>query len=218
MGSIVERFGWVTCTQILVHSTWIFFFQMFSFIFFVLYLTGILCVNKHASQIVKREDATGAFGFTNFHIKLKDKKDRSINNVLKQNSISDVPIQGGPYQIQPWRKIKIPMPLILNERIRNPKFISKNPQRKHEKKKNTHQTKNFGKEIINTKPPHANILNTNYKFAFLARKKNVDGISGQRKNTLKDIGRTNNIDVRLGLRKRKRVLRRRKRRRCKGKF
>ena len=176
---------------------------MISFIFLVLYLTEVHCVYKYTSHIVKREDATDAFGYTNFHIKLKDTKDKSINSVLENNIISDKPIQGGPYQIQPWRNIKIPMPLILNERIRNPKFISKNPKRKLVNKKKN-------KEKLKPIPPHANILNTNYKFAFLAKKKHVDGLSDKNKNTVKNVGKTHNIDVRLGLRRRKRVLRTRK--------
>merc|ERR1712106_655002 len=58
---------------------------------------------------------------------------------------------GGPYRTDSWRNIRIPNPLMLNERFRNPKFISKRPKRKK----------------INT----ANILNTNYKQAFLSRRK-----------------------------------------------
>ena len=133
---------------------------------------------KYISQIVKREDATDVFGYTNFHLKLEDAKDKSINSVLENNIISDKPKHGGPYQIQPWRNIKIPMPLILNERIRNPKFISKNPKRKLANKKKN-------KEKLKPIPPHANILNTNYKFAFLAKKKHVDGLSDQNTNTVK---------------------------------
>ena len=36
---------------------------------------------------------------------------------------------------QPWQTIYIPRPLLLNERIRNPKFISKNPKRNKTKSK-----------------------------------------------------------------------------------
>ena len=34
----------------------------------------------------------------------------------------------GQFQSEPWRNVKIPMPLLLNERIQNPKFISRFPK------------------------------------------------------------------------------------------
>ena len=183
---------------------------MFSFLFLVLFLTEVHGADKHARQGVKREDANNAFGYTNFNIKLKDKIKRPKNKVLEENIISDKLLKGGPYQIQPWRDIKIPMPLILNERIRNPKFISKNPKRKQKKEKN--------KAIVNKKPlnfsqsipPHANILNTNFKFAFLARKKNIYKTRDPKRKKLQEIERMNNLDVRKGLRMRKGILRKRK--------
>merc|ERR1711874_851986 len=49
-----------------------------------------------------------------------------------------------------WQNKYIPRPLLLNERFRNPKFLSRHPKR-------------------NKAPAHANILNTNYKHAFLAK-------------------------------------------------
>ena len=102
------------------------------------------------------------------------------------------------------------MPLILNERIRNPKFISKNPKRQQKMENN--------KAIVNKKPlnfsqsipPHANILNTNFKFAFLARKKNIYKTRDPKRKKLQEIERMNNLYVRKGLRMRKRILRKRK--------
>merc|ERR1712106_1245066 len=92
-------------------------------------------VQLNKNRKCKIQDASAAFGYTNFKIKLKQKNKRLKDNSRQQNAISDVPVSGGPYRSEPWREVKIPMPLLLNERIRNPKFISRNPKRTIVRKK-----------------------------------------------------------------------------------
>merc|ERR1712106_280989 len=92
-----------------------------------------------------------AYGYTNVYIKYA-KKDKNVRKRFrkKKKVIKFIP-SGGPYRTDSWRNVRIPNPLMLNERFRNPKFISKRPKRRK----------------INT----ANILNTNYKQAFLSKRK-----------------------------------------------
>ena len=125
---------------------------------------------------------------------------------------------------EPWQTIYIPRPLLLNERIRNPKFISKNPKRNTTSQSEKPKTINKAKTVKIKKPvisePYANILNTNYKYIFLARMKNKDKIHKNKTLQTDPFNKNNNIlkefasplDVRLGLgRTRKnRVIRRRK--------
>ena len=150
--------------------------------------------------------ADTAFGFTNFKIKLKSKHgviDRSVARP-RQNIIeaADPELKlgggGGPAIFDEGRGVRIPMVFILNERIENPKFVSRQPKRKKIKnistekikhistkneigdrnrviKKNTrkHKTQRrpkfsrFKSETDN----HANILNTNFRFAYLRKMK-----------------------------------------------
>ena len=125
---------------------------------------------------------------------------------------------------QPWQTIYIPRPLLLNERIRNPKFISKNPKRNKTSQIEKPKTVIKAKTVKIKKPvisePYANILNTNYKYVFLARMKNKEQrmkknesetIQGKKKNSRpKSIAKP--LDVRIGLERfrKNRVLRRRK--------
>ena len=142
-----------------------------------------------------------------------------------------IPDRQTSFHNEPWRNVKIPMPLLLNERIRNPKFISRYPKRNRIKAmgnsvksmNHTPKTKSSRRKINKKKNAvrnnHANILNTNFKFAYLARiKNNPKAVTKQNlqlvqedKNTLKqDIKTAKPLDVRQGLIKgrRKRVLRR----------
>ena len=88
---------------------------------------------------------------------------------------------------------RIPMTFILNERFKNPKFVSRNPKRQKSFKNSIPLTNNIldeEKKIpelvrkkLMKKPlrkksskrlstlNHANILNTNFRFAFLKRMK-----------------------------------------------
>jgi len=147
--------------------------------------------------------ADRAFGFTNFKIKLKSNLgviDRSVAEV-KDNIIEDEPLVkrgGGPTYFDEERGVNIPMVFILNERVENPKFVSRQPKRKKianisiqkikniasrneigEKKKNIKQ--NIRKQKATRRPKqstlksetgnHANILNTNFRFAYLRKMK-----------------------------------------------
>merc|ERR1711892_1126226 len=143
----------------------------------------------------------------------------------KFNSILDR-YPSGQYQTHSWRNVKLPMPIVLNERFRNPKFISKHPKRNRvnqiikpinsivksprNKQKNRSKTKVFN---------HANILNTNFRFAYLARikskskavtQRNLQSVQSDLQILDKIIRSARPLDVRRGLSKgrRTRVLRR----------
>ena len=124
------------------------------------------------------------------------------------------------FRKEPWRNMKIPMALLLNERIRNPKFISRFPKRNRIKEmgnsvktmNHTPKTKS-GKRKINKKTNaltnnHANILNTNFKFAYLARiknkpntvtKQNLQFVQDDKNRLKQDIKTAKPLDVRQGL-------------------
>merc|ERR1711892_857529 len=141
------------------------------------------------------------------------------------NSILDR-YPSGQYQTDSWRNVKLPMPIVLNERFRNPKFISKHPKRNRvnqiikpsksivksprKKQNNRIRTKVFN---------HANILNTNFRFAYLARikskskavtQKNLQSVQSGKLILDKDLISARPLDVRKGLIKsrRSRVIRR----------
>ena len=191
-----------------------------------------ICDGCHNSDIsrVKREDTSATFGFTNVKMKLKNTK-KQIQPVQEPGQVNIIPDKQSSFHKEPWRNVKIPMPLLLNERIRNPKFISRYPKRNRIKAmgnsvksmNHTPKTKSSRRKINKKKNAvrnnHANILNTNFKFAYLARiKNNPKAVTKQNlqlvqedKNTLKqDIKTAKPLDVRQGLIKgrRKRVLRR----------
>ena len=120
---------------------------------------------------------------------------------VKDNIIEDEPLVkrgGGPTYFDEERGVNIPMVFILNERVENPKFVSRQPKRKKianisiqkikniasrneigEKKKNIKQ--NIRKQKATRRPKqstlksetgnHANILNTNFRFAYLRKMK-----------------------------------------------
>ena len=147
--------------------------------------------------------ADTAFGFTNFKIKLKSKHGVIDRNVVKQNTIEapvpEIKLGGGPTKFEEDRGVHIPMVFILNERIENPKFVSRQPKRKkiknisNEKIKNISTKNEIGerskaiKQNIRkhktqrrpkltrfkseTDQNHANILNTNFRFAYLRKMK-----------------------------------------------
>ena len=156
----------------------------FAVVFLVIEILACECSDSAADR---------AFGFTNFKIKLKSGHgviDRTVEENEKENFIidDDFPrVPGGPTKFDPLRQVKIPMVFILNERFENPKFVSRQPKRKKitnnvlpitneiedkprdkaPKRKNLKQKLNELKSSGN----HANILNTNFKFAYLKRMK-----------------------------------------------
>jgi len=115
----------------------------------------------------------------------------------EENEISNeilLPEPGGPVRFDPVKRVKVPMVFILNERIENPKFVSRKPKRqrlsnaakplpifneipvveKPLKKQLKHAkpiVKKFKQKFENFKVTgnHANILNTNFRFAYLKR-------------------------------------------------
>ena len=146
--------------------------------------------------------ADTAFGFTNFKIKLKSKHGVIDRSVVKQNTIEapvpEIKLGGGPTKFEEDRGVHIPMVFILNERIENPKFVSRQPKRKkiknisNEKIKNISTKNEIGerskaikqnirKHKTQRRPKltrfkserenHANILNTNFRFAYLRKMK-----------------------------------------------
>jgi len=146
--------------------------------------------------------ADTAFGFTNFKIKLKSKHGVIDRTVVKQNSIEaaapEIKLPGGPNIFDEERGVHIPMVFILNERIENPKFVSRQPKRKKTKNISNEKIKNVStkNEIVERnkvikqnirkhktqrRPKlnsfksetdnHANILNTNFRFAYLRKMK-----------------------------------------------
>ena len=148
--------------------------------------------------------ADTAFGFTNFKIKLKSKHGVIDRSVVKQNIIEaaepEIKLGGGPTIFDEERGVNVPMVFILNERIENPKFVSRQPKRKkiknisNEKIKNISTKNEIGdrrkvikqnirKQKTQRRPKltgfksererenHANILNTNFRFAYLRKMK-----------------------------------------------
>jgi len=116
-------------------------------ILFLLFLIG------HVVEIVSLNSANRKVYF-----KIKKARKLQNNEVKEEIAKEDSLPAGGPYRIEPWRNIKIPFPLMLNERFKNPKFRSRNPKRNQAKQKNDG----------NENP--GNILNTNYKHAYLKSK------------------------------------------------
>ena len=139
--------------------------------------------------------ADKAFGFTNFKIKLKSNHGVINRNVIDKVSRDD-DISREVRKVQSGNTInekRIPMTFILNERFKNPKFVSRNPKRQKSFKNSIPLTNNIldeEKKIpelvrkkLMKKPlrkksskrlstlNHANILNTNFRFAFLKRMK-----------------------------------------------
>ena len=139
--------------------------------------------------------ADKAFGFTNFKIKLKSNQGVINRNVIDKVSRDD-DISREVRKVQSGNKRngkRIPMTFILNERFKNPKFVSRNPKRQKSFKNSIPLTNNIldeEKKIpelvrkkLMKKPlrkksskrlstlNHANILNTNFRFAFLKRMK-----------------------------------------------
>merc|ERR1712106_86045 len=143
------------------------------------------------------------------------KNDRSMKLKSEEfNSILDR-YPSGQYQTDSWRNVKLPMPIVLNERFRNPKFISRHPKRNRvnqiikptksivksprNKQHNRSKTKVFN---------HANILNTNFRFAYLARiksksktvtHKNLQSVQSDKLILDKDLKSARPLDVRKGL-------------------
>ena len=143
-------------------------------------------------------EADKAFGFTNFKIKLKS--DHGVINRNLMDKVSRVDISREEINSESKRnEKKIPVTFILNERFKNPKFVSRNPKRRKlpknvspltneisddekrlsvEKKpvKESSRKQKFKNKL--SKLNHANILNTNFRFAFLKRMKHkLEGIN-----------------------------------------
>ena len=160
------------------------------FLFFVACFDLGICGNE----------ADKAFGFTNFKIKLKS--DHGVINRNLMDKVSRVDISREERKVNSESKRnekKIPVTFILNERFKNPKFVSRNPKRRKlpknvspltneisddekrlsvEKKpvKESSRKQKFKNKL--SKLNHANILNTNFRFAFLKRMKHkLEGIN-----------------------------------------
>ena len=113
---------------------------------------------------------------------------------VEENEISNevvLPEPGGPFRYDPVRKVMVPMVFILNERIENPKFVSRKPKRQKLKTNAAKPLPIFNEIPVTLKPKpqpkkvkqqfkqkfenfkasgnHANILNTNFRFAYLKR-------------------------------------------------
>jgi len=153
------------------------------FLFFVACFDFGICGNE----------ADKAFGFTNFKIKLKS--DHGVINRNLMDKVSRVDIYREERKVNSESKRnekKIPVTFILNERFKNPKFVSRNPKRRKLSKNLNSLTneisddeKSLFVEKKAVKRPlrrqknnkklstlnHANILNTNFRFAFLKRMK-----------------------------------------------
>ena len=142
---------------------------------------------------ISGNEADMAFGFTNFKIKLKS--DHGVINRNLIDKVSNIDISRGERKVNSETKRdeqKIPVTFILNERFKNPKFVSRNPKRRKLSKnvkpftneisddeKSNFKEKKPVKEPLRKKKlkkqlsklNHANILNTNFRFAFLKRMK-----------------------------------------------
>jgi len=115
-------------------------------------------------------------------VKEKVEKEKVEKEKIERVVIDDVlPTPGGPTVFDPVRQVKVPMVFILNERFENPKFVSRQPKRKKLKKNNVLPISNEIESVAPKKPlkqklrhfqatgNHANILNTNFRFAYLKR-------------------------------------------------
>ena len=142
---------------------------------------------------ISGNEADKAFGFTNFKIKLKS--DHGVINRNLMGKVSNIDISREERKVHSESQkdeMKIPVTFILNERFKNPKFVSRNPKRRKLSKSVkplTNEISDDGKNIFVEKKPvieplrkkklnqqisklnHANILNTNFRFAFLKRMK-----------------------------------------------
>ena len=142
---------------------------------------------------ISGNEADKAFGFTNFKIKLKS--NHGVINRNLMDKVSNIDISRRERKVNSESKRyeqKIPVTFILNERFKNPKFVSRNPKRRKLSKNVrplTNEISDDEKSIFVEKKPmkeplrkqklkkqlsilnHANILNTNFKFAFLKRMK-----------------------------------------------
>ena len=119
-------------------------------------------------------------------------------NIIEDEPL--VKLGGGPTYFDQERGVNIPMVFILNERIESPKFVSRQPKRKKIVKVSSQKIKNVSsqneiedkRELVKqsirkpkqksarrpkqnpSKPDsgnHANILNTNFRFAYLRKMK-----------------------------------------------
>jgi len=120
--------------------------------------------------------------FQNSQNEIKIVKEKVEKEKVEKVVIDDVlPTPGGPTVFDPIRQVKVPMVFILNERFENPKFVSRQPKRKKLKKNNVLPISNEIESVAPKKPlkqklrhfqatgNHANILNTNFRFAYLKR-------------------------------------------------
>merc|ERR1712002_1433051 len=123
-------------------------------------------------------DRRNEFQNSQNEIKIVKEKAEKVEKIV----IDDVlPTPGGPTVFDPVRQVKVPMVFILNERFENPKFVSRQPKRKKLKKNNVLPISNEIESVAPKKPlkqklrhfqatgNHANILNTNFRFAYLKR-------------------------------------------------
>ena len=173
-----------------------------------------VCLDNNRQQKQRRQERN--LGYTNFYIRSQIRAlDKKILEEEKNEIVDEIVVTRKPSRLaQPWRRVNIPQPLLLNDRFRNPKFISKFPKRmkQQQQQKNNGLLKTGMKEINGTrfkikrrkkakKVKHANILNTNYKYAFLARMK-----SKNKENSQRIISNSGNsdvlappLDIRIGL-------------------
>jgi len=120
--------------------------------------------------------------FQNSQNEIKIVKEKVEKEKVEKVVVDDVlPTPGGPSVFDPIRQVKVPMVFILNERFENPKFVSRQPKRKKLKKNNVLPISNEIESVAPKKPlkqklrhfqatgNHANILNTNFRFAYLKR-------------------------------------------------
>ena len=78
---------------------------------------------KEAIWSQMKEENKWSMGFT--HLLWKGEK----KQIIKKSRTFG--IKGGPFTIDPGTGVKVPNPQLLNERIRNPVFKSRNPRRKN---------------------------------------------------------------------------------------
>ena len=173
---------------------------------------------------ISGNEADKAFGFTNFKIKLKS--NHGVINRNLMDKVSNIDISRGERKVNSESKRyeqKIPVTFILNERFKNPKFVSRNPKRRKLSKNVrplTNEISDDEKSIFVEKKPmkellrkqklnkqlsilnHANILNTNFKFAFLKRMKHKLDTG---RNTETSVKPAKTQDVRKRTRKVKRI-------------
>ena len=175
---------------------------------------------------ISGNEADKAFGFTNFKIKLKSNHGVINRNLMDRVSNIDISRRERKVNSESKRyEQKIPVTFILNERFKNPKFVSRNPKRRKLSKNVrplTNEISDDEKSIFVEKKPmkeplrkqklnkqlsklnHANILNTNFKFAFLKRMKHkLD--TQEHRNTESSAKPAKTQDVRKRTRKVKRI-------------